>query len=184
MNKPDVVKAAFSDTVLRQGLNSEVLELEPNHVVVIRMKEHHDAGTMPLAEVKADISDRLKQDQANEAARAKAQELMTQVKAGAADVTLTAKAKLGRGAQDVDAAIVGKAFQMPTPSATPVVDTVGLANGYAVIALDKVNAAESVSDELVNALKQRLNAQYSEADYRGLIESLKANAKIDYPVEG
>uniref|UniRef100_Q0HTL1 Periplasmic chaperone PpiD n=1 Tax=Shewanella sp. (strain MR-7) TaxID=60481 RepID=Q0HTL1_SHESR len=184
LNKPDVVKAAFSDTVLRQGLNSEVLELEPNHVVVIRMKEHHDAGTMPLAEVKADISDRLKQDQANEAARAKAQELMTQVKAGAADVTLTAKAKLGRGAQDVDAAIVGKAFQMPTPSATPVVDTVGLANGYAVIALDKVNAAESVSDELVNALKQRLNAQYSEADYRGLIESLKANAKIDYPVEG
>lgn len=73
---------------------------------------------------------------------------------------------------------------MPTPSAAPVVDTVALANGYAVIALDKVNAAESVSDELVNALKQRLNAQYSEADYRGLIESLKANAKIHYPVEG
>jgi len=184
LNKPDVVKAAFSDTVLRQGLNSEVIELEPNHVVVIRMKEHHDAGTMPLAEVKADIAERLKQDQANEAARAKAQELMSQVKAGATDVTLTAKTKLSRGAQDVDAAIVGKAFQMPTPSAAPVVDTVGLANGYAVIALDKVNAAESVSDELVNALKQRLNAQYSEADYRGLIESLKANAKVHYPVEG
>ncbi|MDG5900082.1 peptidylprolyl isomerase [Shewanella xiamenensis] len=184
LNKPDVVKAAFSDSVMRQGLNSEVIELEPNHVVVIRMKEHHDAGTMPLAEVKADIAERLKQDQANAAARAKAEELMTQVKVGAADVSLIAKAKLGRGAQDLDAAIVTKTFQMPTPSAAPVVDTVALANGYAVIALDKVNAAESVSDELVNALKQRLNAQYSEADYRGLIESLKANAKIHYPVEG
>jgi len=184
LNKPDVVKAAFSDSVMRQGLNSEVIELEPNHVVVIRMKEHHDAGTMPLAEVKADIAELLKQDQANAAARAKAEELMAQVKAGAADVSLIAKAKLGRGAQDLDAAIVTKTFQMPTPSAAPVVDTVALANGYAVIALDKVNAAESVSDELVNALKQRLNAQYSEADYRGLIESLKANAKIHYPVEG
>ncbi|MDV5389735.1 peptidylprolyl isomerase [Shewanella sp. DNRA4] len=184
LNKPDVVKAAFSDSVMRQGLNSEVIELEPNHVVVIRMKEHHDAGTMPLAEVKADIAERLKQDQANAAARAKAEELMAQVKAGAADVSLIAKAKLGRGAQDLDAAIVTKTFQMPTPSAAPVVDTVALANGYAVIALDKVNAAESISDELVNALKQRLNAQYSEADYRGLIESLKANAKIHYPVEG
>ncbi|MCR4534872.1 peptidylprolyl isomerase [Shewanella xiamenensis] len=184
LNKPDVVKAAFSDSVMRQGLNSEVIELEPNHVVVIRMKEHHDAGTMPLAEVKADIAERLKQDQANAAARAKAEELMVQVKAGAADVSLIAKAKLGRGAQDLDAAIVTKTFQMPTPSAAPVVDTVALANGYAVIALDKVNAAESISDELVNALKQRLNAQYSEADYRGLIESLKANAKIHYPVEG
>ena len=113
----------------------------------------------------------------------KAQELMAQVKAGAMDLGLVAKAKLGRGAQDVDAAIVGKAFQMPTPSTSPVVDTVGLANGYAVVALDKVNAAEGVSDELVNALKQRLNAQYSEADYRGLIDSLKANAKVLYPVE-
>ncbi|WP_330147175.1 SurA N-terminal domain-containing protein [Shewanella oncorhynchi] len=183
LNKPDLVKAAFSETVMLKGLNSEVIELEPNHVVVIRVKEHHDAGTLALAEVKANITERLKQDQANEAARAKAQELMAQVKAGATDLGLVSKAKLGRGAQDVDAAIVGKAFQMPTPSITPVVDTVGLANGYAVVALDKVNAAEDVSDELVNALKQRLNAQYSEADYRGLIDSLKANAKVLYPVE-
>jgi len=183
LNKPDLVKAAFSETVMLKGLNSEVIELEPNHVVVVRVKEHHDAGTLALAEVKANITERLKQDQANEAARAKAQELMAQVKAGATDLGLVAKAKLGRGAQDVDAAIVGKAFQMPTPSTSPVVDTVGLANGYAVVALDKINAAEGVSDELVNALKQRLNAQYSEADYRGLIDSLKANAKVLYPVE-
>ena len=177
------MKAAFSDTVKLKGLNSEVIELEPNHVVVIRVKEHHDAGTLALAEVKANITERLKQDQANEAARAKAQELMTQVKAAATDLGLVSKVKLGRGEQNVDAAIVGKAFQMPTPSSTPVVDIVGLANGYAVIALDKVNAAEGVSDELVNALKQRLNAQYSEADYRGLIDSLKANAKVVYSAE-
>lgn len=183
LNKPDLVKAAFSDTVKLKGLNSEVIELEPNHVVVIRVKEHHDAGTLALAEVKANITERLKQDQANEAARAKAQELMTQVKAAATDLDLVSKVKLGRGEQNVDAAIVGKAFQMPTPSSTPVVDIVGLANGYAVIALDKVNAAEGVSDELVNALKQRLNAQYSEADYRGLIDSLKANAKVVYSAE-
>ncbi len=184
LNKPDVVKAAFSDAVMLQGLNSEVIELEPNHVVVIRMKEHHDAGTLPLAEVKTDISNRLKQEQANDIARAKAQELVAKVKSGAADTTLTAKQKLARGEQTIDAAIVGKAFQMPTPTSAAVVDTAALANGYAVIALDKVNAADAVSDELVNALKQRLNAQYSEADYRGLIESLKANAKVQYPVEG
>ncbi len=183
-NKPDFVKAAFSETVMLKGLNSEVIELAPNHVIVIRAKEHQDAGTLPLATVKADITDRLKQDQANDAARAKAQEILSQVKAGATDIALIAKAKLGRGEQTIDPAIVGKVFQMPTPSTTPVVDTVALANGYAVVALDKVNAAESVSDELVNALKQRLNAQYSEADYRGLIDSLKANAEVLYPVEG
>lgn len=183
-NKPDFVKAAFSDAVMLQGLNSEVVELAPNHVIVIRAKEHLDAGTLPLAAVKADITDRLKQEQANDAARAKAQEMLLQVKAGATDIALIAKANLGRAEQTIDAAIVGKVFQMPTPSTAPVVDTVALANGYAVVALDKVNAAEHVSDELVNALKQRLNAQYTEADYRGLIDSLKANAEVLYPVEG
>ncbi|MGL4713898.1 MAG: peptidylprolyl isomerase, partial [Shewanella sp.] len=183
LNTPDLVKAAFSETVMQKGLNSEVIELEPNHVVVIRVKEHHNAGTLAFAEVKANITERLKQDKANETARAKAQELMAQVKAGATDLGFVSKVKLGRGAQDVDAAIVGKVFQMPTPSTAAVVDTVGLATGYAVIVLDNVNAAESVSDELVNALKQRLNAQYSEADYRGLIDSLKASAKVLYPVE-
>ncbi|MGL4894501.1 MAG: peptidylprolyl isomerase, partial [Shewanella sp.] len=184
LNKPELVKAAFSDAVKLQGLNSEVIELSPNHVVVIRLKAHQDAGTLPLSVVQSSISDRLKQDQANDAARAKAQELIAKVKANAADVTLSVKAKLGRGDQTVDGAIVAKAFQMATPSASPVVDSVALANGYAVIALDKVNPADAVSEELVNALKQRLNAQYSEADYRGLIESLKANAKVLYPVEG
>lgn len=183
LDKPELIKAAFSEIVLQQGLNSEVIELEPNHVVVIRMKEHHDAGTLPLAEVKANIAERLKQEQANEAARAKAQELMTQVKAGAKELTLLAKAKMSRADQDVDAAIVDKAFQMPTPSSDAVVDTVGLANGYAVIALDKVNPAEGVSDQLVAMLQQRLVSQYSEADYRGLIASLKAKAEVVYPVE-
>ncbi|MGL5392202.1 MAG: peptidylprolyl isomerase, partial [Shewanella sp.] len=184
LNKPELVKAAFSDAVKLQGLNSEVIELAPNHVVVVRLKAHQDAGTLPLAAVQSSISDRLKQDQANDAARAQAQELIAKVKANATDVTLTAKAKLGRGDQSLDGAIVAKAFQMATPSAAPVVDSVALATGYAVIALDKVNPADAVSDELVNALKQRLNVQYSEADYRGLIESLKANAKVLYPVEG
>lgn len=183
LDKPELVKAAFSEVVLQQGLNSEVIELEPNHVVVIRMKEHHDAGTLPLAEVKADIAERLKQEQANEAARAKAQALMTQVKAGDKALTLLTKTKLGRADQDVDAAIVDKAFQMPAPSSDAVVDTVGLANGYAVIALDKVNPAEGVSDQLVTMLQQRLVSQYSEADYRGLIASLKAKAEVVYPVE-
>lgn len=182
-NKPDFVKAAFSDAVKLQGLNSEVITLAPNHVIVIRVKEHHDAGTLPLADVKVGIADRLKQDQANDAARAKAQEMASQVKSGTDSVALIAKAKLTRGEQTIDAAIVGKVFQMPTPSTTPVIDTVALADGYAVIALDKINAAENVSDELVNALKQRLSMQYTEADYRGVIDSLKANAKIQYFVE-
>ncbi|GGP82502.1 SurA N-terminal domain-containing protein [Shewanella ulleungensis] len=185
-NNPEFIKAAFSDQVLASGMNSDVIELAPNHVVVIRMKQHSMAGTMPFADVKAGISDRLKQDKANETAREKAAEFMAQLKAGndtLSGATLTALPKLGRFNQDIDQAITDKAFKIAAPAANSVtIDTAALATGYAVIVVDKVNEAEGINDNLINTLKQRLAPQYSEADYRAVIATLKADAEIEYPV--
>ena len=69
---------------------------------------------------------------------------------------------------------------MAQPDGTAIVDTVALASGYAVVVLDKVNAAEGVDDNMLGALKQRLNAQYSEDNYRALIATLKANSEVVY----
>ena len=181
LNKPDIVKAAFSEQVMQNGMNSDVIEVEPNHVIVVRVNEHKSAGTMPFDDVKAGIIERLTQDKANDAARAKAQELMANLKSGATDLVLETKTKLARFSQDIDSSIVSKAFQMPAPSATPSIDTVGLATGYAVVVLDKVNAAEGIDDNVVDSLKQRLVSQYSETDYRAVIGTLKAQAEIEYP---
>ena len=185
-NNPELIKAAFSDQVLASGMNSDVIELAPNHVVVIRMKQHTMAGTMAFADVKADITERLKQDKANESAREKAAEYMAQLKAGndtLTDATLIALPKLGRFNQDIDQAITDKAFKIAAPAANSVtIDTAALATGYAVIVVDKVNEAQGINDNLINTLKQRLAPQYSEADYRAVIATLKADAEIEYPV--
>ena len=90
-------------------------------------------------------------------------------------------ANLARNAQDIDASIVTKAFQLPTAE-LPSKGTAGLASGYAVIMLDGVNAAPTAEPALLASIKQRLNSQYSEADYRALIASLKSSAEILYPV--
>ncbi|MCC4831563.1 SurA N-terminal domain-containing protein [Shewanella sp. 10N.7] len=185
LNKPDLIRAAFSDDVIGSGMNSEVIELEPNHVVVIRLLKHQDAGTLPLSEVKAGIEARLVQDQANLEASEKANELLAELKAGneITEVTIATKAQLPRFSQDIDQAITTKAFQMPAPESGAVAfDTAALANGFAVIALDKVNAAEGIDSNVVDSIKQRLAPQYSEADYRSIIAALKAKAKIEYPV--
>ncbi|GGB63902.1 SurA N-terminal domain-containing protein [Shewanella inventionis] len=185
-NNPELIKAAFSDQVLASGMNSDVIELAPNHVVVIRMKQHNMAGTMAFADVKAGIVERLKQDKANESAREKAAQYMAELKAGndtLTDATLTALHKLGRFNQEIDQAITDKAFKIAAPAANSVtIDTAALATGYAVIVLDKVNEAEGINDNLINTLKQRLAPQYSEADYRAVIATLKADAEIEYPV--
>ncbi|MGX9461336.1 SurA N-terminal domain-containing protein [Shewanella sp. A14] len=185
-NHPELIKAAFSDQVLASGMNSDVIELAPNHVVVVRMKQHTMAGTLPFADVKSGIIERLKQDKANDGARDKAAEYMAQLKAGNNTLTgasLTTLAKLGRFNQDIDQAITNKAFKIAAPAENGVtIDTAALATGYAVIVVDKVNKAEGIDDNLINTLKQRIAPQYSEADYRAVIASLKADAEIEYPV--
>ncbi|WP_434938416.1 SurA N-terminal domain-containing protein [Shewanella sp. HL-SH8] len=186
LNKPDLVKAAFSDQVLSSGMNSEVIELDPNHVVVIRVKQHQDAGTMSFDKVEAQIVQRLKYDKANEAAREKAATYMTQLKTGDFAISgaeLVTVAKLDRFNQDVDAAIANKAFKMPAPEAEAVsIDTVALGAGYAVVVLDKVNAAENIEASLLQSIKDGLSRQYGQADYRAVIDSLKSKAQIEYPV--
>ena len=180
LNSADVIKAAFSNTVLLDGMNSDVIELGDNHVIVVRVNKHAAAGTMEFAEVKATIIERLKQDKANELARDQAQEMMTAIKGGEVPADMLARTELSRGEQGIDTSIVSKAFEMAQPDGQFVVDTAALANGYAVVILDKVNQAESVDESLVTALKQRLNSQYSENDYRALIAALKAQAEVVY----
>jgi peptidyl-prolyl cis-trans isomerase D len=185
-NHPELIKAAFSDQVLASGMNSDVIEMAPNHVVVIRMKQHQTAGTLNFADVQTGIVERLKQDKANDSARDKAAEYMAQLKAGnntLTGATLTALPKLGRFNQDIDQAITNKAFKIAAPAENSVtIDTAALATGYAVIVVDKVNEAEGINDNLINTLKKRIAPQYSEADYRAVIASLKADAEVEYPV--
>ncbi|QSX31234.1 SurA N-terminal domain-containing protein [Shewanella cyperi] len=175
VNFPEVLKAAFSDAVLHSGMNSEVVEVAPNSVMVVRVKEHKEAGTQPFEEAKADIIARLTQEKANEAASAKAQELLSKFNAGEA-LELETKAGVARYSRELDPSIVNKAFQMAVGAA----DTVSLASGYALVVLDKINEASSVDEATQKALASRMASQNTEAAYRALIDSLKANAEISY----
>ena len=63
-SNPAVRTAAFSDGVLNQGLNSVPIKLGPNHVVVIRVKDHIPSEQKPLAAVRDEIVGILQQQQA------------------------------------------------------------------------------------------------------------------------
>ncbi|MFQ6371494.1 SurA N-terminal domain-containing protein [Shewanella sp. YIC-542] len=177
-NEPAVLKAAFSGDVL-SGMNSNVLDIANNDVMVVRLKQHEPAGLMAFDAVKQDIEQRLKLQKANELAKDKAQALAAELKQGASGHTLTAHAGLSRNSRDVDAAIVTKAFEMAKGEGMSV-DTVALAKGYAVVVLDNIHNVQDVPAEQLGAVQQRLSSQYSEADYRALVEMLKADAEIVY----
>ncbi len=180
LNHPEVIKAAFSDQVLQDGMNSEVIDIDDSHSIVLRVNEHKAAGTRTFDEVKADIIARIKQEKANERAETKAKEYAASIRAGKAEVDLTAKTKLRRYDREVNTAIVTKAFRMPAPKAGPSIDTAGLPAGYAVVVVDKINPAEGIDDNVIASLQQQLSNQYSNQDYTSLIAYLKARAEIKY----
>ncbi|MGL4472957.1 MAG: peptidylprolyl isomerase [Shewanella sp.] len=182
-NTPEIVKAAFSEQVLLSGLNSDVLQIAPNHVMVLRLNKHQRAGSVPFADVKADIVARLQQEQALDQAKVAAQNVMASIKADKPDANLVAQDKVGRYTQDINPAIVTKAFQMPSPQGTPVVDTVALGQGYGVVVLDGVNAAEGITAEVLATLSQGLSTSLSQTDYMAMIDSLKKTAEITFPTE-
>lgn len=81
---PQVREAAFSESVLDDRLNSDVIRLADDRVAVVRVAEHRPAEPKPLAEVEQQVRDRLRTERAREMARAKAESVLERARAGEA----------------------------------------------------------------------------------------------------
>jgi peptidyl-prolyl cis-trans isomerase D len=136
-SNPDVRKAAFSDSLLTQGNNSEPIQLGPNHAVVLRVKGHTPSEAIPLATVKDKIAALVKQQQATDATAKLAASLLDGLKKGgdpatlaksAPGVTLVSPGFVRRDQKDVPPQILATAFSTPAPAAG--------ARSYANVALD------------------------------------------------
>src|SRR5690606_27062002 len=68
-----VQAAAFGSEVLKDGNNSDVIELAPDHYILLRRRQHEPAAPRPLADVRAQIVAALTQERAQAAATEQAQ---------------------------------------------------------------------------------------------------------------
>ncbi len=77
-----VIAAAFGEDVLANRQNSERIELDDEHVVVLRLKEHKPSRQQELAEVEARIRDLLRESMVREKVRAQAEQLLARLDQG------------------------------------------------------------------------------------------------------
>jgi len=68
-DRPEIIEAAFSDDVRLNGQNSQPIELEPGHVVVLRVADRQDAAQKPLEDVRAEIVALVRKQRGEEMAR-------------------------------------------------------------------------------------------------------------------
>ncbi|WP_440891978.1 peptidylprolyl isomerase [Aeromonas dhakensis] len=189
LNDPKALSAAFSEQLLDDNTNSDVIELADGKALVMHITGHQPKAAKPLAEVKEQVIAAIKHDKASEVARGKAQGLLDKLKAGeniqpeltALGLKVESHDGVVRFAQDLDQNLVAQAFRMPHPvDGKPSVELVTEANGdRVVVALDKVTVAKEPSG-MAKLLQGQLGQGKAQVSYKSLIDELRKSAKIEY----
>lgn len=76
LNNPAVTRVLATPEILEDRVNSEIIEVGAEHIVVVRVADYKPATTKPLDEVKDSIIARLKADKASSEVKAKADGLL------------------------------------------------------------------------------------------------------------
>lgn len=112
---------AFSSELLNDGYNSEVIEIERDRFVVLRVAEHRLPEAVPLEAVAAEIFDELAEEQARAAIRIQADEFLVALREGASIENLALEydfewqVELGarRDSPVLPQSLLQRAFQLP-----------------------------------------------------------------------
>lgn len=187
---PNVIKAAFSESVLIESNNSDLIDLGPDHKAIVRLAEHKRSEPRPLEEVRAEIRTRLVKQALAKQAREQAEALLARLRKGETLEQLATELKLtvadakgtGRGAANVDSRITAAAFKLPRPAeGKPEYGQISLIeDAYALFAVDKVIDGDvtKVDDAGREAVRSQLQNLDARASTREFIQSLRKVAKI------
>ncbi len=147
-SSPKVTNAAFSEDVLVQGLNSELIELGDEQVMVLRVTDHKEASLLPLESVSEGISKALRREKAAARAAEHGKDLIARLQGGetlqavaAAEAKQLAKpGSISRDDTVVPQPVRESLFRLPRPAGEePVFGDAVLDNGnFVVIALRSV----------------------------------------------
>jgi peptidyl-prolyl cis-trans isomerase D len=185
---PKVIDAAFSETVMNEGENSEPVEIEEGHVVVLRNDGHHEAAPRPLDEVRDNILARLQR----EAARSKAAEVGTELTArlesgeSPAAVAESVNAQfndsrpVGRASTDVPVLVKEAAFSAELDGERAV-GSLPLSDGsFAAWVLTGITPGDvnTLSEAERAQLRQQLARATGGEDFSGYIAELRNSATI------
>ncbi|GAA0858025.1 SurA N-terminal domain-containing protein [Aliiglaciecola litoralis] len=186
LSSPVVVAKAFSDELVQDRVNSEVIATGDNQFMVIRVKQHEPERTKGLEEVKEQIVTQLTAQKAQDAAREWAQGLLTDMQAevniaeklAQMDLGWELQANIGRFGSSVPRAIVDKAFQLSTAKDQNQA-VVELASGdVGIVQVNNIHQNQELPEEQLRAMQQRLAQMQSQGVYASLIEALRVKADI------
>ena len=166
---PSLLSAAFSEDVLEAGHNSDVIELDPEHFVVLRVAQRRPPEPLDLDDVREQIVDLLRDQAAQQLAAQQAQNLLLSLEAGtpvedaANEAGLQWQVELGarRDSPRLPLAVRERLFELPAPAQDAPRRTIVDSDGYAYYVVEFVRLAEGTLDDAAEAELTRLRTRVS-----------------------
>jgi peptidyl-prolyl cis-trans isomerase D len=187
VNYPAVEDAAFSLELIEDQVNSDLLELGNNLVMVTRVAEHKPQRTRALDEVITQIETALKEEKAQEQALIYAQTIQTALFDQADTSTLLAEQSLewvtneslSRRASELPLDMVEELFTL-SPVQGQDTGVVTMSNGNVGV-VKLLSVQDAVVDPSVDTsdIEQRLASSKAQQSYENFIAALRANAEVE-----
>jgi len=185
----ELQEEAFGENVLHANINSNLISINENHVVVMRLNSHQQSEIQPIDKVKDQVVATLKSSKAKDLAVDYANSIKEKLQ-NKEDVTnlLTGKSLLWKDLDKTErtsAALPYRQlqhfFKMNRPmSGESTIDTMQDANELVIFILNDIQDGqlEQAEEAVKTQTGQRVSRFYADADYGSLIENQRNNADV------
>jgi peptidyl-prolyl cis-trans isomerase D len=187
LSSAKALSAAFDVDIIDQGVNSDLLDLGDNRLMVLRVVNNEAERTKDLTEVSESIKQILVKQTARSAAREWAQTLLTNIGSGediseqltSKNIAWQEKQNVARTDSELGQNVLTELFKLSEDSAhnTAVVDT--LSGDVTLVQLTKINVATAPESLQIDNFQRRLASNKAQLLYTEWLESLKASAEIE-----
>ena len=184
---PKVRTLAFSEDVLTENLNSELIEVADGHVITMRLVEHKPSEQKPVSTVKDEIKNLVTVRKAAEATSEQGKNLFVKMQNGTTIDSIAAEnslelisyGALRRDDNRVPHGLSQHAFAMSHPAeGESVMDGLAQADGsFALIELLSVTpGSEELDDAKYQELSQRVN--YGRREFSAVIDDIQEGGEV------
>lgn len=185
----DAKEAAFSENVLEASMNSSLININDNHVVVVRLKMHQPSEIQPLEKVSERVVSTLKSSKTKTAAIEYGENIKDKLMSKSEVGELLAPKglkwkdldKVERTSASLPYLQLQKFFKMSHPLEDSYsIDVLEDNSEYIILVLNLVENGQldKAEKNLVTQAEQRLTRFYGEADYGSLVEQQRSEADV------
>ncbi len=186
-----IIDAAFSEEVVKDGYNSEVIELSPRHFIVLRKSRYLPSKLKPMAEVKPEIIRQIKESKIKLIALEEAARLGEEIIQGETTIEEIAlqggyewQVEIGgtRSKNELPRELSEKVFSIPIASALPVtnqsLDESGFIFLYELVRVQPGGMDKFSSQELPQ-IKKQLSRIWGDAVFSELQQARRDTSEIE-----